>query len=305
LGSNRIYRFSIKDNTFKILYNVGISVYAIECLTLHKGHLLAATTSNALGGVIYRSADNGETWTKVNTPSNLRPVQIISNQGRIIAVGENYTAFSDNDGQTWVMSNASIIGPSKIIALNDKDLWLGAKGGGLLFSHQNGASWLSQGGVIGTGYISDLLMADGSLFVAAGDKGVARDGVPFSDGLSSTRIESLGVHKGKIYAGANDKKLWRLENFTVGNNEVGQLEPNLSLFPNPVSLGEPVHVRFEVPSKVPLVRLSNSTGSFSTQMQVSDDGTLSIPTVGLTPGIYALTYHSGSRFFSKRLLMLE
>lgn len=305
LETNRISRLSTKDNALKILYNVGVTVHSIQCLTVHKGYLLASTSSNALGGVIYRSIDNGESWTAVNTPPNLRPFQIISNDGRIIAIGDSYTAYSDNDGQIWTIKGASIIDPSKIIALSSKDLVLGTKGGGMLFSYDNGAAWSGQTGIIGSGYIQDLLQADGNLFVATGDKGVAKNGVPFNDGLTNLRVTSLGVHKGKIYAGTIDKKLWRLENFTVSTAEASSLNPNPDLFPNPVHLGDLAHLRFEASSDVSFVKLTNSVGTYSTHLSVRDDGISTISTAGLTPGIYSLTYGSGTLLFSKRLLVLE
>ena len=106
------------------------------------GHVFAGT----LGGGAFRSTDNGETWTAVNsglTATDVRALAINSD-GHIFAGTFGGVFRSTDNGDTWTPVNNGLEYPFIIsLAINSSgDIFAGTfEGGGVYRSTDNGENW--------------------------------------------------------------------------------------------------------------------------------------------------------------------
>ena len=202
------------------------------------GSLYASVFDNFLGGEIisgvYRTADNGDSWTKLNAglpnvDSNYAAPEIsrieIADDGSILAGlvrfsqnGErSVTAFRSTDGgESWQETNVSEENIYDFAFAPGNTVYT-ATNNGLFRSGNGGESWNrrtlpSDGNVRAVAVTSDgeLYVAedtDGALFST--DRGdsftVLNDGLPDGDDV----VQSLAVANGLLYAGTRGSSVYR------------------------------------------------------------------------------------------------
>ena len=109
------------------------------------GRVFAASAAD-----LYRSEDGGRTWTQIDLPGRGEPIrELVSiSAGTLAAVGGPHVWISF-DGVRWKMAG-SIPGDPEVLDLagNAAGLLLAATTGGLMQSHDFGATWEAAGGTL-------------------------------------------------------------------------------------------------------------------------------------------------------------
>jgi hypothetical protein len=149
---------------------------------------LACWGGGGAGGGVYRSTDNGTTWTAINTGLTSRNVSSVAVIGSNLFAGTIRGVFrSTNCGASWMAVNTGLT-TTDIAALgvSGTNLFAGTCGGGAFVSSNDGASWTAVNtGLTGT-YVW-CFTASGSDLFAGTDSGAFRS---TNDGASWTAINS-------------------------------------------------------------------------------------------------------------------
>jgi photosystem II stability/assembly factor-like uncharacterized protein len=108
------------------------------------GDIFAGSPTFAGAGGIYRSTDNGETWTRINTGlihTDIRAL-VISASGHIFAGTNGGVYRSINNGDNWALINSGLTHPSILsLAINSNGyLFAGTSDGGVFSSVQSTTS---------------------------------------------------------------------------------------------------------------------------------------------------------------------
>ncbi|MEJ2186857.1 MAG: glycosyl hydrolase [Gemmatimonadota bacterium] len=131
---------------------IGISIYPkdprIVYASIEQGYRYnAATAYEARRGGLYRSADGGETWTRMSD-WNPRPMYasqpLVDPNDSMRVYMENSISYSDDGGKSFTVMRTSLHGDDRILWVDPSDsrhLILG-NDGGLGMSYDRGATWL-------------------------------------------------------------------------------------------------------------------------------------------------------------------
>ena len=218
-----------------------------QTLAFQNGVLFAGTFYNG----IYRSIDNGQTWT-TDTTMPMRSIPAFVNGAHYFFAGSqgssgNGVYRSLNGADNWTKVGISTMFVSTL-ASSGTDLVAG--GNGVFHSTNDGDSWSS----LPTGFerTSALLFDGGSLFAGA-DSGVYRStnvGRHWSNVTDSVQLQgnpswhfdvrSLAANNQFLFAGTPDAGFWRRNktDFITGIDDEPLQPRDLSLaqnFPNPFS----------------------------------------------------------------------
>ena len=178
-------------------------------LLLSGGSILAGSYDNG----IFRSTNNGESWTAVNNNNyNLTVYSMVNHNGKVFVGGYGVDISSDN-GQSWTQFDNSIKGKVvQALLSSGNNLYAGTydfgrSEGTVYVTSDNGATWtnldlrLSQRAVIA------LASTPGNLFAGTSGNGILRstnNGLtwsPVNDGLTSLVVTQLVTSGPNIFAG--------------------------------------------------------------------------------------------------------
>jgi len=140
----------------------------VDCLAHNDSNVIAGT----MGGVIYKSTNNGDTWNKLFSTNNCIEA-LYYDAHRIIAGCNNVFWISNDDGSTWDISSSSIIGTVKRIISYNNRLYAPTITDSLAYCYESddhGKTWhLQSSGIGGRGGFCQInAMANrDSLFVIA------------------------------------------------------------------------------------------------------------------------------------------
>ncbi len=232
LSSNGdIYRSS--DGLSWLLTNSGLPSLgaAADYFTIDLGTSVLAVS--ILGSAIYRSVNNGGSWTAISGTSNVSALGIVGesifagcNDGKILRSdddGESFTLVNDlgttlgvrdianiginifvcipedgvyksvDNGVNWVAVNSGLTSEVFVLYANATYLFAGTSDGGIFRSSNNGSTWTA----INTGliglYISSIIEKGNYLFVATYDNGTSNGIYRSSDNGDTWEAVNTGL----------------------------------------------------------------------------------------------------------------
>jgi len=185
----------------------------IALATNASGHVFVGTQ----GGGIFRSTDNVETWTGVNsglTATNVRALAINAVSGHIFAGTFSGVFRSTDNGDSWIPVNNGLEFPSVIsLAINSSgDIFAGTfEGGGVYRSTDNGDNWtLIDNGLTNTYVTALAINSSDNIFAATFGGGAFRSTnnggswTALNTGVPNATFLSLAINaSGYIFAGGD------------------------------------------------------------------------------------------------------
>lgn len=210
--------------------NSGFSNLFVFSLLVNGSTLFAGTN-----GGVFRSTNNGATWTAINTGLTDRAVYTLTVNGAALFVGTNSgVSRSVDNGTTWMAVNTGLQNQPVIsLGVSGTALFAGTLGSGVYRSTDNGTTWTA----VNTGLSSMVvhsLTVSGTALLAGTNGGVYRstnNGTAWtgaSVGLPSLSINSLLVNGTTLFAAATGGVHRSTDNGTTWT-EVSAGLPNLSV----------------------------------------------------------------------------
>ena len=176
------------------------------------GYIFAATQ---LG--VYRSTDNGDTWTQTGLDDAVSHLAIYSS-GRIFAATDEGVFRSTDNGDTWTLIGSSDIEEFSSLTIDSSGHIFAGTGDGVYRSEDNGDTWT----LIGlAGYEIDEIAINSSdhIFAGAEHHGILRSTdngdtwTKINNGLPDIRVHSLAINtSGHIFAGTQGEGVFRSTN---------------------------------------------------------------------------------------------
>lgn len=212
----------------------GPYVGRITCLAVSGTDLFAGTG----GGGVFRSADNGTSWTASNNGLTNRDVGSLTASGTNLFAGTWGSIFlSTDNGTTWKTINSGLTavtdiavipasdgtGGSRIFASTTLsfDLWHWAVyGGGVFLSTDNGSTWASINGGLMNEDVFALAVSGNDLF-AGTDRGVHRlndNGTSWTRvGLDNISVSALAGNGSSLFVGTVSYGFHLIDDSALGN----------------------------------------------------------------------------------------
>jgi photosystem II stability/assembly factor-like uncharacterized protein len=180
----------------------------INCFAVSGTNLFAGTH----GGDIFRSTDDGASWTKVNTRWGFIRVFTLAVNGSNLFVGTDGKGVfrSADNGESWTEVNTGLANKSvHTLVVNGLNLFAGTNGG-VFRSADNGASWTEINTGLTNYYVYDLAVSGTNLFAGTFGGGVflsADNGASWTEvntGLTNKNVRALAVSGTNLFAGTYD-----------------------------------------------------------------------------------------------------
>ena len=107
---------------------------------------MAHTVTAFRGGEIFRSNDEGDTWTRITTEDMAHTVTAVAAFGGTLYAGTFGSGVfrSDDNGDSWAVVNAGLTNRrvSTLLAVNEDTVFAGTLGGGIFRTMDGGTSWM-------------------------------------------------------------------------------------------------------------------------------------------------------------------
>lgn len=168
------------------------------------------------GGKIYRSKDNGQTWTRINNDMDAAYVWAIAKKsgGRMFAATEKGLYASTDKGSTWSLKSFAGKDVRAIAVDQSGNLFAGTWGFGMFKSTDNGTTWSEVNGGLSCNAIHSLIVNDNDeIFAGTFGSGVEKSS---DHGSSWTKLNlgfdyvwSLASSSNALYAGTYGKGLFK------------------------------------------------------------------------------------------------
>ncbi len=205
-----------------------------------------------LGGVgMYRSTDNGNTWSATGLTSNLGPQTIAFDSNNHIYAGIQSATNSEigvykstDNGNNWTQLN-NIFYVTKIAIANNGDIFAGTYQNGIYRSSDNGNSWTLLNSSISIIRGLDF-NSNGHIFVGSSGDGIFRSTdngdswTKTSNGLSNQNVQSIVINSndrifastygGGVFQSSDNGTSWSKVNSGLTNSNAWPLALNSSEF---------------------------------------------------------------------------
>ena len=277
------------------------------------------------GQGVYRTSDNGATWTDASNGMVIKAVQALlsDNSGNIYAGtfgggiykttdgGSNWTSTAMNYPHVWSLGKTS---NGVIVA--------GTYGNGLYLSGDGGNSWQPQtSGLNATHIYSVSVDNNDNVFVSSWNNGVYFARIISSDaptvtwnniGLTGVKVSSISYNNttGKLFAATTDGGLLRNDSPTsakeTASNEIPERFNLANNYPNPFNPSTVIEFSLPVTGEVELV-IYNMLGEIvsrpiSGQLQAGTH-TVRFDAGNLSSGIYLYRLTSGNNVVTKKMIL--
>jgi hypothetical protein len=174
----------------------------VQCLAAKDTNLYAGTSDSG----VYRSTNNGESWTKSSTGlsgGSLIINALLVTDSNIFAGTSVGVYRSTNKGSSWSISMG--IGAA-VLSLVKKDTMLFAGTTSRLSCSTDGGSTWDEPGLVVPGNVTTLVVKGSRLFAGTGSNGVTRSAdngstwLTINTGLGNNTINSLAVQDTNLFA---------------------------------------------------------------------------------------------------------
>jgi hypothetical protein len=206
----------------------------ITSLAVNGTNLFAGT-----GSGVFRSTDNGTSWTAVNTGLTNLQIQSLAVSGTNLFAGTfgGGVFRSTNNGTTWNAINTGLTNQQvQSLVVNGTNLFAGTSGG-VFFSANNGASWTDVNAGLTNLQIESLAISGTNLFAGTYSDGLflstdnGTSWTAVNTGLTDLQIQSLAVSGTNLFAGtlgglflsANNGTSWTAVNTGLTNLNIVSL----------------------------------------------------------------------------------
>ncbi len=219
---------------------------------------LAVSGTNLFAGAsfdgVYRSTDNGTSWTEDTAGMGAQYVAALAVIGANLFAGTFYGVYlSTDNGTNWTAVNSGLTNDTVItLAVIGLNLFAGTQSGGVFLSTDNGISWRAAStglpanaevnafAVIGTNLFAEAIKENGGHINGGGvfistNNGDSWDSA--STGLNAY-VNALAVSGTNIFAGDDVGVVWRRPLLDFGISAVAQAPPMrdaIRSYPNPFS----------------------------------------------------------------------
>lgn len=260
--------------------NIGLGNRFAHAMTLNSGNLYAGTGSSAAEGGIYRSSDNGGSWS-LASGSTVSAVRSLATTGNMFIAGSNGPGvFISFGGLSWNQRNNGLTNTNvRVVALYTTiaftSILAGTNGGGVFLSEDGGNSWRT-----------------------------------INDGLGNLSILSLLVAPPFVYAGTF-AGVWRrpVSQLVSVPETMAELPTAITLaqnYPNPFNPS--TRIPFELPTaqRVTLTVFNALGQEVATLVHgLRGAGRYEVPfdAHGLPSGVYVYRLQAGSEFQSRKLIL--
>ena len=192
------------------------NIPSIKGFTYLDGAIYAAT----LGHGVYKSTDNGLTWSTINTGLSEKEIWAIgvSDSDLYVGVGSGKIYTANSALENWSLSSSvSFDACAGTLCSSGPNLLSGTRGSGFFTSTDNGDNWTRIGSVW-TVETRAVIASEPYVFAGTDLLGVFKstnNGGSFSmsnTGLTTQWIQSFTFCQGKLFAGSGDSGIFRSSN---------------------------------------------------------------------------------------------
>lgn len=204
----------------------------VRCMVSRGSNIFAAI----LGGGLYHSSDNGQSWVASNTGLTYPVHQGSGIQNKaaditaLVIKGDTIIAgawqggkiyVSSNNGQSWITSNLGLTSQYvQALAINGNNIFAGTYDGGIFLSTNNGQNWSPVNNGLTVTNIQSLAVFGNSIFAASPNPngGIfvssnnGQSFTPANTGLTNKDVRSLTVSGTSIFAGTWGNGVFRSTN---------------------------------------------------------------------------------------------
>ncbi len=185
--------------------NNGLPITDIPSMTVHGSYLFAGTQFNG----VFRSSDNGESWSRVTNGPTSVSVWALHVAGSTLFAGTGSDIFrSDDDGTTWT-EVVTVLGvyvffsrDGTIYAGTGNGVYRSTDNGTTWEPRNNGITGLSIYSLAAFGTKLFVGTSDSVRVFSSSDEGVTW--IPINNGLTRNHVYALAVCESTLYAGTGD-----------------------------------------------------------------------------------------------------
>lgn len=213
----KLYRSVDGGVSFSVITPAGEDNLEIRCITKVNSTLIIGGIN---GSRIFRSIDDGATWSVANTGMPVLSGVVVATPSRSVSVGSrvfmggsNFSRYSDDEGITW-KNLTGVLDHTSAIKSTAGKLWHSSIYGHVSYSSDNGTTWTATVtkpyilGMSGRGFVQfgDTLVAlsdknagaaidrtydNGATWIAAGSLSLGLDMIEVNDTLYATSNDGL------------------------------------------------------------------------------------------------------------------